>query len=151
MDILTNIWLSKNIIIWYADWQMAFYQIDWLGTGHYLSLGQLEDFSCVTLKFTWFSPPPSHPIRLGSILNISPPLLSPQPPSLAINWQSTLFITPLYSVGNHWSSLPSPLACLKCEFDIFQCRVQEFSLQWPALVESSLILHSEYWTDRELM
>ena len=74
MDILTNIWLSENIIIWYADWQIAFDQIDWLGTGHYLSPGQLEDFSCVTLKFTWFPPPPPphHWWSIGSQLSSLP-------------------------------------------------------------------------------
>ena len=96
MDILTNIWLSENIIIWYADWQIAFDQIDWLGTGHYLSPGHLEDFSCVTLKFTWFFPPPL--IRLCSILNISPPLLSPHPtPPPPHHW---------WSIGSQLSSLP---------------------------------------------
>ena len=76
-----------NRIVWYVDWQIIVDQIDWLGTGHYLSLGQLEVFSCVDNKIYLIYPPP--PIRLCSVLKI--PLPSP-PPLIG----DQLVVNPLY-------------------------------------------------------
>ena len=186
------------MIIWYTDWQITVDQVDWLGTGHYISPGKLEDFShnkiylippirfCSILKITMWSlqnapPPPPFFITLYTLLVMTdhpftPPwkpcdpskMLHPLPPSilplytlLAMTdhpstppwkpydsskmlhplppsilplytllvmtdhlsnppWKPydsskfphplpPLYITPLYSVGNDWSPLQSPL------------------------------------------
>ena len=91
-----------NRIVWYVDWQIIVDQIDWLGTGHYLSLGQLEVFSCVDNKIYLIYPPP--PIRLCSVLKI--PLPSP-PHWRSIGSQpSILPLYTLFTMTNHLSIPP---------------------------------------------
>ena len=90
-----------NRIVWYVDWQIIVDQIDWLGTGHYLSLGQLEVFSCVDNKIYLIYPPP---IRLCSVLKI--PLPSP-PHWRSIGSQpSILPLYTLFTMTNHLSIPP---------------------------------------------
>ena len=90
-----------NRIVWCVDWQIIVDQIDWLGTGHYLSLGQLEVFSCVDNKIYLIYPPP---IRLCSVLKI--PLPSP-PHWRSIGSQpSILPLYTLFTMTNHLSTPP---------------------------------------------
>ena len=53
----------------------------------FITFGEVEDSVCVTMKLTWFPPPPL-PIRLCHIL------VTPSPPSLEVKWQSIFYSPP---------------------------------------------------------